>query len=452
MKDTLTEALVKSLSQQWTADVKHCIANKEPAHGTVCTTLFELAIQSSNASSNSPRTESRPPVNEKVWLRELYCICDSSLNDFYRPSSSEIASKAYVQAAKSILSAATASKIWLEKTTIERILKQASGPMSGEGGKQTGQATDVSEPDDNWVIDMELVEDSIRNNPKAFASMLDKPSGSVPVANGSLDYLLNQLSILYVNTNKRPFHPQVQNIVLPLVKAFISTRQLVEFLQLLESQLRKNRNRDDCIWQSEELVLAISDVLEPNLSHDQIFEAIDRLWHDLDDDQLPNGASSVTANLVMLEIYLTGCRSEAALSHIAKTRANDLCKTLTATLSKTGSTKPSARWRVWMLIKILHSRWRFYGLAPLAETQSMAIEQINNILRQSSGDEQLDLSTKIELLHIFEFVLSCCEADYAKSGQSGFSIRWIQECLCRNRSDLTPDLTQVLMAHSRVLG
>ena len=364
---------------------------------------FHLVVRCTPLDTAKRRTAEMP------WLENIFIyLARCASISVFAPTSSPPA-KLSLRVLEKMLEIAITSEVYLDASTLERIVSAYSGIVSKE----------LSEM--NW----KLVGLCLKLDPNVFLMPFSSTEkGKIrPAGPGSVflaPLLAKITSVGWRTLQEIPvlYRTVLSDIVLPLVAAFAQSRGLDRFIEHWQEQLRISEDSqrisiaDLTIWEDEELLDLVARLLEPSLTTGQIEKVFHVAYVDLE-KQFAVNADNVSAmawvSSVIIECIVDGCTKETVTDKLSST-AQVVYYSSLRILQEVPYRVTKLRWRLWRVAASMRSHWPEISSprrvsAAEAAAESGALERASNTLLNSTGSMWLAQDC-IERLQAFKFILS----------------------------------------------
>ena len=229
---------------------------------------------------------------------------------------------------------------------------------------------------------------------------------------------------LNLSPEPAPYDLILNQILLPVLKAFVHVRDLNTFIKIWEHQVlswqdsrplavstRPDSKFVESVWQDERLLEAVSAKLELSFTTGQIFKIIESVFAAmrLSIDPLTENEARLNANATIMDSLLNGLKSENVILEVGEL-AKQLCRHISAVLCGTKIISQEYSWRLWRILASVVSRWP--DLSQIFETRSQYYDVVNKA--QQLVEQALLLSTHSQnnvynhrtAIHAFRLILA----------------------------------------------
>ena len=317
--------------------------------------FFEIAI------ACSPRTTPKSRKEGDLFLRRLFSEFQHCLETRVGPKSSESLPKSYARSLRILLEQAVKYDVCLDMATIESILEQASGLYNNSGTQR---------------VEWQLVALCLKNNADVFVIPTGASSGlySYRKPNRTLENLLallNTSSDSLSSKSGQLYSLKINGILIPLLHAFASARDLPAFLEHWKKQLDDYQKAckplssslaepvHQIFWDDDDFLFAAQEMIEPCLPVDHISSILEKIESNLRAWALSDGETLNNSDLVTLDCVLGGCHSEELQARLFE-RARSVYEALAAALLSASPIYGSQGWRLWRVFANINWKWVRY--------------------------------------------------------------------------------------------
>ena len=374
----------------WKTEAQHII--------TLLSLLFDVALGS------SPRNTPKLRRIEDPWLEKLFSQLAECAATFLPSINAFKAQRYHVTLVKWMMENALKGKLHLSLPTTETILDQVSGLFSS--------GTDAT-------VQWSVISLCIQNDANVFIVPASSANSDhihlYRTPNKYLSSLLFKITEGQMESSSDYDHVR-SHVIIPLCNAFADARNLTGFIQYWKEQLRVLRKRleaqrDDTddgpsIWEDDQLLQAVSQLVEPAFTASQIDQILSAAVSDLTPSisNVPNDKGGSLAGLVIIDSLFAGINQDETMAKLTES-AQSVFSLLGVLLS--GASSQTDRWRIWRIKATIADHWLTLHDSSVFKRKAhsaicAASERINRISSENLPDEKRDLS---EELHAFRFVL-----------------------------------------------
>jgi hypothetical protein len=273
------------------------------------------------------------------------------------------------------------NKVSLDKAVLEGIILHFSG---------------LSQSNDNFTVNWSLISLLLKLNGNYFVAFLSSKYAAVashrpPKSSNALENLVPKImsSGVWDCTGKsNSYHEILNGVVIPLLRAFIQTRDFLGFIGIMQDQLsvwyetKANLESDvsewsESVWEDDSLLNIVAAAIETSLTSDQILPLLETLMEkvlDSNEDSIDEKLQFQRyASGLVLDCVLDGIRNESFLSLLRKVewQIRKLAFEFEPPAGELG-------WRVWPLwIFPTTCRWRLWRLQDTAKSKWFAANGTN---------------------------------------------------------------------------
>ena len=345
--------------------------------------FFEITIAYTSRTTPKARREA------DAFLQSLFDELMHCVDDRLDPKSSESSRIIYSRALKILLEKSVKHCVQLDIATLESILERASGLFNNDGGQQ---------------VEWDIIRLCLENNADVFIVPTGVSSGpySYRKSNEALNSLLAILDTSSDNLSSNSsqlYSLKLNRILIPLLLAFASARDLTGFLEHWKEQLDVRQKADklhssselmesvhQTLWEDDTFLLAAQELIESCLSMDQvkvIIEKIELSLRTLDkDDSEPFKAS----DLVILDCIFGGCHTEEFQARLSK-QARSVYEALASAFLKSSQIYGNYRWRLWRIFTSINQKWARYESGSLITDRSQQVAETAFATLDAPGNE-----------------------------------------------------------------
>jgi len=366
---------------------------------TMLSLLYDVSIKC------LPRHTPKLRQAENPWLEQMFRQIDLCARKTLPPPSPVRAQKNHVKLLKWLLSKAVDNQIRLNVSTTEKILTQVSGLFDDAQNNQ---------------VDWSLVGLCLQINANVF--LVPSPSEttdseySYRSPNTFLKSLISRLTELK-HKDRQDYEFKIQNVVVPLLKAFVNARDFLGFLEHWKEQLNISQTRnlnseisatsgpDLSIWEDEDVLASAANLIESSLTANQVEEVLRKASVDITSSEAEK-TQILLGDVVVLDCVCSGLAREGYLNNLSSTAQSVF--TVVGNLCGLPHLSSRHKWRLWRILGTIAERWPLSeDASPFKQKAHAAIsrasELINRIESWKGTDEVVYLT---EHLQAFKFITS----------------------------------------------
>ena len=372
----------------------------------------------------TPCSTSKERIANSPWLQYMF---NQILDQFPSPTAARAQESNLAQclaiATIQMLKTLVDHDMKVGTATLERVLMQVSKLLGG-----------ASDPV-NW----EIIGLCLKIDPDVFVIPSSTNRGNSYSTRTPNKYLaalfarLNGFSESSRNATDEAITIILRNILVPLMKGFAHARDLLGFINHWKANLAldkkstiepapptfnghsssglgSNMQNTECIWEHDDLLQAVADLVESHLTVGQIETLLQEGKVAIESASItsdPDLWLSISANLVIHDCVFSGCTNENTISKLSNTVQSIYLSILE--VRKVESLPIILRWRAWRCIATIKNKWEadFLPNSNLRGLEKQAAMDALNIQKDINSVNDLN-----ERLHSFHFLLSMIDIAY----------------------------------------